>query len=148
MKRMKNSAAAVILVSCFLAQPCSAEESKGFDGSFLFSPAEIAAIRQAMAGTVSGTAMLEADKNPQVAIPQRRVIALTGVVFRAQDDWVAWINGQKITPDTLLPEIVDIRVERDHVKLKWFDVGLNAVISISLRPHQTYDIVTGVLLPG
>lgn len=117
-----------------------------FTQSFLFTPAEVAAIRRAQGGVVSGTAALGADQTTNV--PQRRLIVLSGVVFRGENDWILWLNGRKVTPKDMLPEIVDVVVAKDKVHLKWFDVGLNDVISITMRPHQTYDIVTGVLLPG
>lgn len=117
-----------------------------FNESFLFTPAEIVAIRRAAEGTVMGSAVLGADS--VTSIPVRRVIALSGIVLRAPGDWIVWLNGKKMTPKDLLPEVMDISVQRDRVHLKWFDIGLNNIISITLRPHQTYDIVTGVLLPG
>lgn len=118
-----------------------------FAQSFLFTPAELMAIRKAMEGTVAGTAILSADQ--ATVIPERRVISVSGVVWRGYGDWVVWLNGQKVTPKNLLPEIVDIQVnDNSKVHLKWFDIGLNDVISITIRPHQTYDIVTGVMLPG
>lgn len=117
-----------------------------FTQSLLFSPAEIVALRRAAEGTVMGTAVLSADT--AVEVPLRRVIALSGVYLRKPGDWVVWINGKKMTPKDMLPEVMNIQVKRDRVHLKWFDIGLNNVISITLRPHQTYDIVTGVLLPG
>ena len=129
------------------ATPAAPPVSGGFSGSLLFSPMEVAAIQQAEAGAAPGHAILDAGKN-QVVIPARRVITLSGIVYRSSNDWVAWINGKKVTPADLLPEIVEINVERERVRLKWFDIGINGVISISLHPHQTYDIVTGVLLPG
>ncbi len=117
-----------------------------FTQSFLFSPAEVVALRRAASGQVTGTAVLNAGSVTQV--PVRRIISLAGVVYRSDHDWIVWINGKKMTPKDILPEIVDIRVANDRVHLKWFDIGLNNVISITLRPHQTYDIVTGILLPG
>jgi hypothetical protein len=118
-----------------------------FTRSLLFSPLELTAVNRAVAGATTGTALLEAGKTAQ-QIPQRRIISVAGVIWRSASDWMVWINGKKVTPKDVLPEIVDIKVERDKVDLKWFDIGINGVISISLRPHQTYDIVTGVLLPG
>lgn len=81
-------------------------------------------------------------------IPQQRSITLSGVLYRAPGDWAVWINGQKVVPSRLLPEIVDIRVERDRVHLKWFDIGLGRVLALTLRPNQTYDIVSSTLLRG
>ena len=117
-----------------------------FRESFLFTPLEISAILSATSGKIVGTSMLKADE--ETFVPPRRLISLAGVVFRKPGDWIVWINGQKMYPQQLLPEIVDIDVSRDIVHLKWFDLGMNKIINISLRPHQTYDIVTGLLLPG
>ena len=117
-----------------------------FTESLMFSAAELAAISRAMAGRVTGTSMLTGANGAY--IPERRVIAVAGVIYRKPGDWIVWLNGHKVTPKNLLPEIVDISVQNERVHLKWFDIGINNVISISLRPHQTYDIVTGVLLPG
>ena len=117
-----------------------------FADSLFFSPAERVALRSAVVGKVTGTAALNAGST--INIPAKRVIMLSGVYYKSSTDWVVWINGQKMTPKSLLPEVMDVSVRDDKVSLKWFDIGLNDVISITLRPHQTYDIVTGVLLPG
>lgn len=138
--------AAIDLTAPPVAAPPLALVTTPFRESFLFSPAEVAAIRRAQSGKVSGTASLNTDQT--IDVPQRRIISLSGVVYRGQKDWILWLNGQKVTPAQMLPEIIDVQVAKDRVHLKWFDVGLNDVISITLRPHQTYDIVTGVLLPG
>lgn len=135
------------------AKKAAEEEAKKallepFRQSLLFNPIEIALIERAKnTGRAASTAVLDAGKS-NTYIPPRRIIKLAGVVFRKPDDWIVWLNGQKVVPKKLLPEIIDINVSNDVVHLKWFDIGMNKIISISLRPHQTYDIVTGVLLPG
>jgi hypothetical protein len=120
-----------------------------FTESLFFSPLELTEIAMAIKGaqTVS-EASSPTNQGSVPVIPAHRVISLAGVVYRSEADWIVWLNGQKVTPGRLLPEIVDIQVANDSVRLKWFDIGLNGVISITLRPHQTYDIVTGILLPG
>jgi hypothetical protein len=116
-----------------------------FSGSFFLTPAEIAAIKTAMAGS----GMMGGDISVAAPVPQHRVISVSGLLYRSPKDWIVWMNGQKVTPENLLPEIVDIKIDSSsHMKLKWYDIGLDKVIAITLRPHQTYDIVTGVLLPG
>jgi len=122
------------------------ELNKPFSGSFFLTPLEIAAIQQALKGSLIKAETLQAPDRP---IPAHRVIRVSGVFYRSPENWVVWMNNQKVTPDNLLPEIVDISVkDSSKVALKWYDVGLNEVISITLRPQQTYDIPTGVLLPG
>jgi hypothetical protein len=121
-----------------------------FKQSFFFTAEDIIAIHKALEQQQNGT-----DGNSTVAqaaaqvIPPIRRIALSGVIYKAADDWLIWINGQKVTPTVSMKEIVDIQVESDSkVHLKWFDIGLNGVIDITMKPNETYDIVTGVLLPG
>jgi hypothetical protein len=121
------------------------ERNAPFNGSFFLTPAEIAAIKTAMAGS----GMMGGDISVAVPVPQHRVISVSGLLYRSPKDWIVWMNGQKVTPEKLLPEIVDIKIDSSsHMRLKWYDIGLDKVIAITLRPHQTYDIVTGVLLPG
>jgi hypothetical protein len=119
-----------------------------FMDSFLFTPLEIDLISRAIAGKAVKGVAGQLNNNTTSIIPEKRVITVSGVFYRSASDWTVWINGQKIVPGYLLPEIVDISVSRDNVRLEWFDIGLNGIIKIDMRPHQTYDIVTGVLLPG
>jgi hypothetical protein len=137
------------------AAPAPAEAAvdihTSFKQSFFFTAEDIIAIHKAMeaqAITTAGPDGKAGPAAPQVIPPVRR-IALAGVVYKAADDWLIWINGQKVTPTVSMKEIVDIQVESDSkVHLKWFDIGLNGVIDITMKPNETYDIVTGVLLPG
>jgi len=115
-----------------------------FAQSLFLTPEDLVAIERALKGVVSAGSGSSGTQE----IPQVRKIVLSGVSYKSPNDWVVWINGQKIVPGLMLKEIVDIKVERDLVHLKWFDIGLNGVLNITLRPHDTYDIVTGVLLPG
>jgi hypothetical protein len=119
-----------------------------FNGSFFLTPSEITAIQLAQLGKPATPETLD-NGAPAPVIPQHRVISVAGVLYRSANDWVVWMNGKKVTPKDLLPEIVDIKVESSsRVRLKWYDAGLKSVIAITLRPHQTYDIASGYLLPG
>ncbi len=79
-------------------------------------------------------------------IPTKRIISVSGLLYRSPGDWIVWLNGHKLVPGARLPELVDIKVERDRVHLKWFDIGMAKILSITLRPRQTYDITSGVML--
>ncbi len=126
------------------------ELDKFFLGSFLFSGAEAALIQKAMMGRVEMPQQTQETLSlEKKEIPKRRVIQISGVFFRTVKDWTVWINGKKVTPYKQLPEIIDIEVRSSsYLHLKWYDVGLNKVISITMRPNQVYDITTGILLPG
>ena len=75
-------------------------------------------------------------------------IFLGGIVYVSSGDWTVWLNGQKITPKRLPPEILDIRVQKDHVKLKWFDAHENKVYPVKLRANQRFHIESRMFLPG
>lgn len=113
-----------------------------FNKSLLFELEQLRQIQYAVDGYVMSLGKKEAP------VPTTRLIKLAGVIYKATDNWVIWLNGRRVTPDRLLPEIVDIRVRKDKVYLKWFDKGLRDVILITLKPHHTYDIGAGILLPG
>ena len=119
---------------------------KPFVRSLFFTAQELADIIKATKGIVNACNNLGSPTDKP--IPQVRTITLTGVLYKSENDWLIWLNGQKLNPKTLLQEIVDIEVFQDSsVRLKWFDIGLNGIIDITMRPHQKYDIVTGLLLP-
>lgn len=114
-----------------------------FRDTLLFSGAEIAALREAAAGRRSNEAFLDAEKTE--LIPIDRKIKLSGIYYKDDATWIVWLNGYKLHPSYLLKEIHRIEVKKDEVFLSWYDIGLNDVINIRMRPHQIYDIVTGIL---
>jgi hypothetical protein len=119
-----------------------------FAQSLLFSPLEILLIKKFLEGGDNpANADIEAIRSAPYIPPVRRII-LSGIVYKGQDNWIVWLNNQKLTPGNLLPEVVSMSVKEDRIDLEWYDIGLNDVIKIKMRPHQIYDIVTGVLLPG
>jgi hypothetical protein len=122
------------------------KEESSFANSLLFTPLEILSIRNALKGGSTAEAVPVEQKNYN--IPQVRRIIVSGIVYRNPEDWIVWINNKKMTPEDVLPEVVSVAVHEDKVDLEWYDIGLNDVIKIRMRPHQIYDIVTGVLLPG
>lgn len=114
-----------------------------FSKSLLFTDLELDTIRKAEAGrAVQSTKNIESVE----LIPVDRKIWLQGIFYQSSNNWIIWLNGYKLTPYYLLPEIRGIRVDRDRVDLEWYDIGKNGIINISMQPHQVYDIVTGILV--
>lgn len=120
-----------------------AELNKPFRDTVLFTPAEVTAVREAAAGRRTNEKFLDADKVE--LIPIDRKIKLSGIYYKNDSTWIVWMNGYKLHPRYLLPEIHKIQVKQDEVYLEWYDIGLNNVIKLKMRPHQIYDIVTGIL---
>lgn len=84
--------------------------------------------------------------------PQRRMgpreLSIGGIIYTNNKDWTVWLNGQKITPKRIPPEIIDIRVSKDSIKLKWFDEYTNQIFPIKMRTHQRFNLDTRIFLPG
>lgn len=94
-------------------------------------------------GELNSTEDLSENKDPGV-----RELALGGIVYVQARDWTIWLNGQRITPQALPSEILDLNVERHYIELKWFDRYTNQVYPIRLRPHQRFNLDTRIFLPG
>ncbi len=121
---------------------------KPFTRSLFYTKQDLMQISKALGGqSVNIDAPITGGNG--AVIPQVRTITLTGVLYKNPGDWMVWLNGQKLNPHNLLSEIQEIEVFKDsRVRLKWYDIGLDGVIDVTLRPHQKYDIVTGLLLPA
>jgi|AntRauTorcE11897_2_1112592.scaffolds.fasta_scaffold03445_5 hypothetical protein len=114
-----------------------------FNQSLFFTQNDIIRIRMALAGIDSDVVSDgEADK------PENRVLRLSGITYSNPDQWMIWLNGMRITPYNMPPEMINVRVTEDFIDLKWFDNTLKKIIRIRLRPNQVYDISTGIMLPG
>jgi len=113
-----------------------------FMQSLFFNQIELAALNKAAIGVVLGG--IDDENSP----PLKREIRLAGLVYDSPNDWIIWLNGHRMTPGNILPEIVEIKVNKTSVFLRWYDAVLKQVLVITLRPHQVYDIQSGILLPG
>ncbi len=117
--------------------------------SLFFSPQQMAAIHQALVGIYMPLFEQEQSITGAAAVPlAARTLHLSGMLYSSDKNWIIWLNGFRLTPNRLLPEVVEINVGKKEVSLKWYDAVLNKIIAITLRPHQIYDIDTGILLPG
>lgn len=77
-----------------------------------------------------------------------REISLGGILYTSNNDWVIWLNSEKITPKNIPPAIMDVDVYKDHIKLKWLDFQTNQIFPVKLRPHQRFNFDTRIFLPG
>ncbi len=120
--------------------------------SLMFTADEAALIASVRGGiiarppTESEVDRSQKDEDSRVRGP--RELALGGIIYKSSSDWVVWINGQKITPKRIPPEVLDIRVRKDHIRIRWFDSYTNQIFPIKLKPHQRFNIDTRIFLPG
>ncbi len=80
--------------------------------------------------------------------PEERELFLSGIVYKQGKNWTIWLNGKRVTPDALPVEILDLKVYKTYVEMKWFDEYTNQIFPIRLRPHQRFNIDTRIFLPG
>lgn len=80
--------------------------------------------------------------------PEERVITLGGILYTSADDWTIWLNGERVTPDALPKEIIDLRVYKHHIDMKWQDEYTRRLYPIRLRAHQRFHLDTRIFLPG
>lgn len=80
--------------------------------------------------------------------PEEREIRLAGIVYRSKADWTIWLNEERVTPDAIPEEVMDLRVYKNYIEFKWFDEYTNKIFPIRLRPHQRFNIDTLIFLPG
>ncbi|MGE4314491.1 MAG: hypothetical protein AB7E85_09530 [Pseudobdellovibrionaceae bacterium] len=84
---------------------------------------------------------------PQL-VPAIREISLGGIMYNAPDDWIIWLNKEKITPEALPEEVMGVDVHKDYVELRWFDKQTNKIFPVRLRPNQRFNLDALLFLPG
>lgn len=80
--------------------------------------------------------------------PENRDIALNGIVFVNDGDWTIWINGMRVTPSAIPREVIDLRVFKEYIEVKWLDDYTNQIFPIRLRTHQRFNLDARIFLPG
>lgn len=80
--------------------------------------------------------------------PEEREIRLSGIAYQSSKKWTIWLNNQRVTPDSLPEEVMDLKVYKDYIEMKWHDDYTNRIMPIRLRAHQRFNIDTRIFLPG
>lgn len=123
--------------------PSPALLTERFKDSFFLRELDIELIRRAMGGNASDPEIL---KEYGAELPVWEMIEVSGILYRGPGDWIVWLNGQKLTPQKMLPQIIKMNVDdADIVRLKWYDSNRKKIISVIMRPRQVYDVTTGIL---
>lgn len=122
-------------------------------GSLLFTYWEHKAIEDARnaIGQVKAPTeaeLLQPDQPKPKPPPEERYVRLGGIVYRSAKDWTIWLNEERVTPDAVPPEVMDLRVYKGYIEVKWLDDYTNQILPIRLRPHQRFNIDTRLFLPG
>lgn len=80
--------------------------------------------------------------------PEMRELRLGGILYTNKEDWTIWLNEQRVTPTALPSEIIDLRVSRHYIEVKWYDDYTAQIFPIKLRPHQRFNLDSRIFLPG
>lgn len=88
------------------------------------------------------------DGDPARRDPGLREISLGGIAFTGSEKWTVWLNGVRVTPTAIPAQILDIKVSRAYVDVKWFDGYTNKIYPIRLRPQERFNLDTRIFLPG
>lgn len=80
--------------------------------------------------------------------PGIRELALGGISYGSASKWAVWLNGVRITPDAIPEQVLDIKVGKAHIDLKWYDSYTNKIYPVRLRPHERFNLDSRIFLPG
>lgn len=106
-------------------------------GSLLFTEAEVAWIKGTSA-SLSGEAEL-ADT---------RALYLSGILYLSPRTWTVWLNGQRVTPERWPEHVKGLSVERDSIEVKLRVADDEPLVTVRLRPNQSYIVATGEVVEG
>ena len=85
---------------------------------------------------------------PKVLDPGIRELSLGGIAFGNISSWTVWLNGVRVTPQAIPDQVLDIKVSRAYIDLKWFDRYTNKIYPVRLRPHERFNLDSRIFLPG
>lgn len=91
-----------------------------------------------------GDEKLERQRPP----PEERELALGGLLYTSANDWTIWLNGKRITPNALPREVIELRVHKNYIEVKWLDDYTKRIYPVRLRAHQRFNLDTRIFLPG
>lgn len=123
--------------------------------SLFFTTSQYALLREARVGFNTRVPTMQdlkdsGDPNDPNYRPPRslREVSLAGILYNKADDWVIYMNGTRITPDAIPAEVVDIKVYKEYIEMKWYDQATAQIYPIRLRPNQRFNIDSKIFLPG
>jgi len=123
--------------------------------SILFTAQEYSALREARnyEGVARPTDVFEdfdSSDEEELQLPpqEQRFITLSGIAYSARDKWTIWLNGERVTPDALPEDILDLRVYKSYIEMRWYDKYTKRIMPIRLRANQRFHLDARIFLPG
>ena len=116
---------------------------------FTYWQHELIADAKRARGSVRGVRQQDLDKlNVNKTKPEDRDLMLSGILYHGEDDWIIWLNGLRITPNAIPEEVMELRVYKTYIEVKWLDPYTEQIFPIRLRPHQRFNLDARIFLPG
>ncbi len=103
--------------------------------SLFFTPKEMAKIKYAV----------QRNRNAGHA---KHLIHMGSLIYFGEDRWVIWLLGRKWTPETKSRSITIQYVTPDSAKLTIKHPVLPRPRTITLHPHQSFNLLTGKVIEG
>lgn len=94
-------------------------------------------------GEVGSSGGSNAPRDPGI-----RELSLGGISYGSGSKWTVWLNGVRITPDAIPEQVLDIKVSRAFIDLKWYDGYTNKIYPVRMRPHERFNLDSRIFLPG
>lgn len=118
--------------------------------SLLFTAWQHALLQEAKIGftTRAPDSSSDGGASAQGGEPGIRELSLGGIAFYTPTRWTVWMNSVRITPDAIPDQVLDIKVSRSHIDIKWFDRYTNRIYPVRLRPHERFNLDSRIFLPG
>lgn len=122
----------VLAAFMMIAMPAMAAD---LPSSLFFTPDE--------AGHIQALADQRARED---ALASGNDIHLGAVMYYGPDNWTLWLRGEAWTPVTQRADLRVLDVKPGEAKLLWTDTASAELREITLKPHQTYQALTGKII--
>lgn len=119
--------------------------------SLFFTYWQHQAIRDVLNSRGFVKAPTEAELNAEDEfIPDRgiRELKLGGILFKNEKEWIIYLNNERVKPDSIPEQILDLIVFEKHIELKWLDEHSNMIYRVRLKPHQRFNLDQRIFLSG
>lgn len=85
---------------------------------------------------------------PEQTVRSKHLLHLSSILYFAPDRWTIWLQGRRFTPQTQAPDITILQVTADAVSLHYKRAGSSETIQVTLRPHQSVNLLSGSVSEG
>lgn len=128
---MRKGAALALLFFVLTAQAAAAEPS------LFFTPAQSQMIEQSVRA-----------RAPEQNAASKNLLHLSSILYFAPDRWSIWLQGRRFGPDTREKGITIRQVTPEGVTLDYEKLSGGAPRTITLRPHQSVNLLTDEIIEG